>query len=116
MQVAEHCNDQGMQFLLAVRGCSQDNSIYTPVIPLNVQCNQMAAGGLGNGTMGGGLGMGGAGGMGTGSALGSASGLAGLTDAPQAPAKRRSNAGAAHGSILAAAAAALGGVAAAALL
>jgi len=109
MQVAEHCNDQGMQFLLAVRGCSQDNSIYTPVIPLNVQCNQMAAGGRGMGGAG-------AGGMGTGSALGSASGLAGLTDAPQAPAKRKNSAGAAPGSVLAAAAAALAGVAAAALL
>lgn len=107
--VAEHCNDQGMQFLLAVRGCSQDNSIYTPVIPLNVQCNQMAAGGRGMGGAG-------AGGMGTGSALGSASGLAGLTDAPQAPAKRKNSAGAAPGSVLAAAAAALAGVAAAALL
>jgi hypothetical protein len=27
-----------MQFLLAVRGCPQDNPTYTPVTPINVQC------------------------------------------------------------------------------
>lgn len=108
--VAEHCSNQGMQFLLAVRGCNQDNAVYTPVIPLNVQCtqpNQLGAG-LNNGTMG--AGGAGAGGMG---ALG---GLSGLTDAPagQQGQRRRSSAtSAAGGGFLAAAAAAL---AAAALL
>lgn len=102
-QVAEHCSEQGMQFLLAVRGCSQDNSIYTPVIPLNVQCtqpNQLSGPGT-NSTMGaGGLGAGGLG-----------SGLSGLTDAPQQGQRRRSSASAASGGFLAAAAAAVAAVA-----
>jgi hypothetical protein len=105
-----------MQFLLAVRGCPQDNSIYTPVIPLNVQCaaqNQLgAAAGGRNSTLGGAGALGGMGGMGT---LGGVSGLAGLTDAPvgQQGQRKRSSAAAAGGSIIAAAA---GAVAAFALL
>jgi hypothetical protein len=110
-QVAEHCSQQGMQFLLAVRGCSQDNAVYTPVIPLNVQCNQMAQQGPGAAAAGAG-----AGALG-GNALG-LSALPGLSDAPAAQDKasqrRRGNsASAASGSFLAAAAA---GLAAAALL
>ena len=120
VQVAEHCSEQGMQFLLAVRGCPQDNSIYTPVIPLpNLQCNALGAGGLNNGTAGGAMGMAGrmGGGAGMGGALGGSSGVAGLSDAPQAAGgRRKSSAGAAHGSLLAAAAAVLGGAVAAALL
>jgi hypothetical protein len=97
-----------MQFLLAVRGCPQDNSIYTPVIPLNVQCaapNQLGAAAAGgrNSTMGG---AGAMGGMGT---LGGVSGLTGLTDAPvgQQGQRKRSSAAAAGGSLLAAAAGAM---------
>lgn len=121
-QVAEHCSEQGMQFLLAVRGCAQDNSIYTPVIPLNVPCQQMAQQSMAalNGTMGGAgalgrPGLGAAGGLGA----GGLSGLAGLSDAPanqQQQGRKRSSAGAAAVSVLSAAAAALGGFAAAALL
>jgi hypothetical protein len=37
-QVGEHCATNGMQFLLAVRGCPQDSPTYTPVTPINVQC------------------------------------------------------------------------------
>lgn len=112
-QVAEHCSEQGMQFLLAVRGCSQDNAVYTPVIPLNVQCNQLAQQGPG---LGAGAGAAGAGALG-GNALG-LSALPGLSDAPKAQDKadkrRKGNsAAAASGSFLAAAAA---GLAAAALL
>lgn len=108
-QVAEHCSDQGMQFLLAVRGCSQDNSVYTPVIPLNVQCtqpNQLGAG-LNNGIMGAGAGAAGAGGM------GGLSGLSGLTDAPagQQGQRRRSSASSAAGGFMAATAAVLAAVA-----
>eukprot|EP00775_Hariotina_reticulata_P013151 gene13151-13281_t len=36
--VGQHCSEQGMRFLLAVRGCPQDNPTYTPVVPLNLQC------------------------------------------------------------------------------
>lgn len=110
--VAEHCSEQGMQFLLAVRGCSQDNSVYTPVIPLNVQCaqpNQLGAAGVMNGTMG-------AGAMGAAGGLGGVSGLAGLSDAPagqQGQQRRRSSARSATAGLMTAAAAAL---AAAALL
>lgn len=29
--VAQHCSVQGMNFLMAVRGCSSSNTVYTPV-------------------------------------------------------------------------------------
>jgi hypothetical protein len=32
-----------MQFLLAVRGCPTDNTIYTPVVPINVNCRTAAS-------------------------------------------------------------------------
>jgi hypothetical protein len=85
-----------MQFLLAVRGCPQDSPTYTPVTPINVQCQgqlgqQGLAGAAGvlNSTL-------------PGQAVGPAAG----------PARTRSSAGA--GRAAGALAAALGGAAAAA--
>jgi hypothetical protein len=64
--VGEHCSEQGMRFLLAVRGCPQDNPTYTPVVPLNLQCRPQQQLGM-NKTMGmGQQGMPGAMGMGGG--------------------------------------------------
>eukprot|EP00878_Enallax_costatus_P028581 GHUV01030880.1.p1 GENE.GHUV01030880.1~~GHUV01030880.1.p1 ORF type:complete len:175 (+),score=51.30 GHUV01030880.1:1785-2309(+) len=71
--VGEHCARQGMQFLLAVRGCPADNPTYTPVFPINVNCQalqqQVMPGAMGNGSAIGGM-MGnsttGAGGLGNG--------------------------------------------------
>ncbi|KIY99863.1 hypothetical protein MNEG_8099 [Monoraphidium neglectum] len=45
--VANHCSQQGMQFLLAVRGCPSDNTIYSPVVPINVNCRPQPANSLG---------------------------------------------------------------------
>ncbi|KAF8059128.1 hypothetical protein HT031_005300 [Scenedesmus sp. PABB004] len=109
--VGEHCNAQGMQFLLAVRGCPQDNPTYTPVIPLNVQCAAPAAAGL-NATAGG-LGGGGLlGGLPGTVAPGGAGGAGAALPGAAAP-RARSAAGVARraGGLLAAA---LGGGAAAA--
>jgi hypothetical protein len=102
LQVGEHCATNGMQFLLAVRGCPQDNPTYTPVTPINVQCQAQlgqqglaAAAGVLNSTLPG--------------ALGAAPGAAG---AAAAPTRARSSAGV--GRAAGVLAAAFGGAAAAA--
>jgi hypothetical protein len=69
-QVANHCSQQGMQFLLAVRGCPTDNTIYTPVVPINVNCKGAAGSALG--LPGGGAAGAGAGGAGAAGAGGGA--------------------------------------------
>jgi hypothetical protein len=65
--MAQHCSQQGMQFLMAVRGCQADDPTYTAVTNINWQqfCmtqqnNATAAGGMMgmNGTTGlGGVGL-----------------------------------------------------------
>jgi hypothetical protein len=88
-----------MQFLLAVRGCPQDNPTYTPVTPINVQCQGQlgqqglaAAAGVLNSTM--------------------LPGQTGAAAAPAGPTRARSSAGV--GRAAGVLAAAFGGAAAAA--
>lgn len=103
--VGEHCATNGMQFLLAVRGCPQDSPTYTPTIPINVQCQAQlgqqglagAAGVLNNTALPGQMG---------------AAGALGAAGAAGPAARTRSSAGA--GRAVGVLAAALGGAAAAA--
>jgi hypothetical protein len=101
-----------MQFLLAVRGCTQDNSVYTPVVPLNVKCGAQALGGAGLNAVPGASGMGAAG------AFGGLGGVSGLSDpaaaaaGPQDGRKKRNSADSARCGLWATLAAAAGGAAA----
>ena len=48
--MAQHCSQQGMQFLMAVRGCQTDDDTYTPAV--NIGWQQFCMSQNANATMG----------------------------------------------------------------